>query len=259
MRYLGDLKNERLETLEIMKTINLKYENLQTRKLETEEFIQGLSIRIHHLKMILDALKTRRTSYHNEMISIIEQAIRYGVNKINCNKIYDVELVPSLYRGQNILKLYFVDEAGKRLPPKIIEGDMLNQVLSFSAVVILSYQNGIRVIYYDEAFASANARSLVVIRELIREYLSMGMKFIFVTQSPILLAGLDRKVIELISGDRTIQEVLEYYVDAKKYTPQIDQMIINLFDKISEGGITDESFANEVRRLTDDSTGESLS
>lgn len=240
---MRDLQRASLQTLRTMERSNDNYEKLQERFEEAKYNLEGSRSVVAKLKSIIEVLKQKRSDYSSGMKTTITEAIKHAVNSSLIHKSYDVELVPSVYRGKNILKPYFIDENGVYLPPKIVEGDMLNQVFSFASVVILSVKSGYNTIYYDEAFASANARSLLLIRKLIRDYNDMGIKIIIVTQNPLLLYGLERHVVELVSDGVCVSEVLEYDISDEEYDEDIAEKIVELFDTMSKGGNVDGFFS----------------
>jgi len=127
-----------------------------------------------------------------------------------------------------------VDESGTRLPPNIVEGDMLNQVLSFCASVILTKLNGYSWIFYDEAFASANSRSIILIRRLIRTFLDEGFNFVFVSQNPLLFIEFDRNLVELIQEAGSVSEVVQTTV-AASHDATLDERALDLHDFLLRG------------------------
>jgi hypothetical protein len=152
---------------------------------------------ISALKNLLILVQEQKSAYVNAMTRTMEEAIQSSMDIIIPEKHYSVILEPSVYRNKNIYKIYLVDQFGRRLPPKIVEGDMLNQVLSFTAIAALVYKMGLGWMYYDEAFNSANVRSLIRIKDLLQSYLNIGLNFVLVTQDPLLMDGIERHVISI--------------------------------------------------------------
>jgi hypothetical protein len=179
-------------------------------------------------------LEKARQSFAEQIKSILETEIQNGVNSCLPHKQYKVILKPRVVRNKNTLVLLLQDEQGRQIPPKVVEGDMLNQVLSFCAIVTISKRYGFDTIYYDEAFNSANIRSLHLIRTLISKYVEEGMTFVFVVQNPVLLYGLDRKVIEMEAGLETVSNVVEEVVEKEPLTEEWVDEITCLFDSLSK-------------------------
>lgn len=187
-------------------------------------------------KTLSESLQTKNREFIETIIINLEEAIEYAINSVLPIKSYSVQLAYVPFRNNGTLKLYLIDGAGNKLPPRIIEGDMLNQVLSFSAITHLTLQMGYNKIFYDEAFASANVRSLVLIRSVIQYYTEKGMQFILVGQNPILYAGLERTMLELISDGFQITDVNKYQADTSEET-SVSSSVIDLFDSISFRGV----------------------
>ena len=179
-------------------------------------------------------LEKARQSYAEQIKSVLEAEIQNGVNSCLPHKQYKVVLKPRVIRKKNTLVLLLQDEYGRQIPPKVVEGDMLNQVLSFCAIVTISKRYGFDTIYYDEAFNSANIRSLHLIRTLISKYVEEGMTFVFVLQNPVLLYGLDRRVIEIEAGLENIAEVIESQVEKEHIDEEWLEDITSLFDSLSK-------------------------
>ncbi|MFF2798157.1 hypothetical protein [Lysinibacillus xylanilyticus] len=189
---------------------------------------------LRNLKAMGESLQGKNQKYINEIISMLEDAIAFAVNSVLPLKKYKVELKYTPYRNNGTLKLYFINEKGVRLPPKIIEGDMLNQVLSFSAITHITVQMGHDTVFYDEAFASANVRSLALINTVIQYYTELGVKFVFVSQNPILYAGLKRTMIELISDGKQIIDVEETQVEPTQEELDTVAQVTDLFDSLTQ-------------------------
>jgi len=179
-------------------------------------------------------LEKARQSFAEQMKSILETEIQNGVNSCLPHKQYKVVLKPRVIRNKNTLVLLLQDEHGRQIPPKVVEGDMLNRVLSFCAIVTISKRYGFDTVYYDEAFNSANVRSLHLIRTLVSKYVEEGITFVFVMQNPILLYGLDRRVIEIAAGLENVTKVIEEQIEKEPIDEDWVEEITTLFDSLSK-------------------------
>lgn len=188
---------------------------------------------IRQLNALYEGLQTKNANYIDDIIEMLREAVTYAVNASLPLKKYEVELDYKPYRNDGVLKLYLIDEVGNKLPPRIIEGDMLNQVLSFSAVTYISVSMGYDTIYYDEAFSSANVRSLNLINAVIRHYIDRGIKFRLVTQNPILYAGIPRTMCELLSDGRQVVGVQLTRVEPDAEEEGVVAQVTELFDSIT--------------------------
>lgn len=188
---------------------------------------------LRNLKVLNESLQTKNENYIREIITMIEEAVEFAVNSVLPLKKYKVELNYVPYRNNGHLKLYFINDKGRKLPPKIIEGDMLNQVLSFSSITHITVQMGYDTVFYDEAFASANVRSLVLINSVISYYNNMGIKFVFVSQNPILYAGLERAMVELVSDGVQVVDVVKTRVQPSQEEFDTVARVTELFDSLS--------------------------
>lgn len=233
MGTIGALNSHYRQRLDEMKRINniARESMLQQQALAID--IADCSTTHKYLKSLNESLQGKNLNYIKEIVSIIEEAVAYAVNSVLPLKKYTVSLDYVPYRNNGTLKLYFINEKGKKLPPKIIEGDMLNQVLSFSSITHITHQMGYDTVFYDEAFASANVRSLALINAVISYYNSLGIKFVFVSQNPILYAGLERTMIELVSDGKQVVEVLSTRVTPTQEEFDTVAHVTDLFDSIT--------------------------
>lgn len=217
--------------------------NIQ-KLLELREQVDGdlhaINRTIKQLSALKLQLENKNSNYIQEVVSMIEDAVAFAVNHVLPFRKYSVSLEYVPYRNNGQLRLYLVDENGVKLPPRIIEGDMLNQVLSFASVTHITYQMGYRYVFYDEAFASANVRSLVLINSLIAYYQERGIRFVLVSQSPVLYAGLERRMIELVTDGKKVTEVIETDVGVVEEELQAVQLVTEMFDLLTKGGKSDE-------------------
>jgi len=206
---------------------NERYENKYTEYVATFDAYETQ-------KKAKIVLEKARQSFAERMKSVLETEIQNGINSCLPHKQYKVVLRPRVVRNKNTLVLLLQDEYGRQIPPKVVEGDMLNQVLSFCAIVTISKRYGYDTVYYDEAFNSANIRSLHLIRTLVSKYAEEGVTFVFVLQNPILLYGLDRKLIEMEAGLENVAEIIEEQVEKEPIDEEwIDEMT-SLFDSLSK-------------------------
>ena len=204
---------------------NLLYEvkNIEYEKVVAEYEVQ---------KRAKIVVEKARQSYAEQVKTLLETEIQNGINTCLPHKQYKVLLKPKVVRNKNTLVLLLQDDYGRQIPPKVVEGDMLNQVLSFCAIVTISRKYGFDTVYYDEAFTSANVRSLHLIRLLISKYVEEGMSFVFVLQNPILLQGLERHVVEMDAGLENVSQVCEYQVEKEELTEEWLDEITSLFDSL---------------------------
>lgn len=234
MRAVPTLKSYFQSRLEDMKKTNniVEIAMEQQRGLASNIAYCGQTLR--NLKSMNESLQTKNKNYISDIINMIEDAVAFAVNSVLPLKKYTVELNYVPYRNNGQLKLYLINEKGQKLPPKIIEGDMLNQVLSFSAITHITVQMGYDTVFYDEAFASANVRSLALINTIISYYNSLGVKFVFVSQNPILYAGLSRTMIELISDGTQIVDVVKTVVEPTEEETDVVGQVTDLFDSLTQ-------------------------
>lgn len=234
MKAVPTLKSYFQNRLEDMKRSNKIAQEARDQQQYLATNIAYCSQTLRNLKAMNESLQTKNKNYISDIISMIEEAVAFAINSVLPLKQYKVELDYVPYRNNGHLKLYLVNEKGQKLPPKIIEGDMLNQVLSFTSITHITMQMGYDTVFYDEAFASANVRSLVLINSVISYYKSLGMKFVFVTQNPILYAGLSRTMIELVSDGTQIVDVVKSQVEPTEEEFDAVAQVTDLFDSLTQ-------------------------
>lgn len=214
---------------------NVNMQRLAKQREETESNYLKAKRTVRQLKALKSSLEQNNSRYISSLIDMIQESIAFAINRVLPYREYGVTLDYKPYRNTGQLRLLLIDKKGRKLPPKIIEGDMLNQVLSFAAIVHITMQMGYRTVYYDEAFASANIRSLGLINLLISYYSTQGMKFVFVTQNPALYAGLERTMIELVSDGTGVTEVKKFKVELDPDEFDTVSSITELFDNLTKG------------------------
>lgn len=233
MRNVPTMKDYYRRRLEEMKRSNNMIEQAIEQRDYVNNNIANCRQTLRNLKAISESLQTKNNNYIRDIIFMIEEAVAFAVNSVLPLKQYTVELNYVPYRNNGQLKLYLVNEQGQRLPPKIIEGDMLNQVLSFSSITHITVQMGYDTVFYDEAFASANVRSLALINTIISYYNNMGINFVFVSQNPILYAGLQRTMVELISDGKQVVQVNKIRVEPEEEEMDVVKKVTELFDGLT--------------------------
>ena len=225
---------------------NKKYSKLSWEKINIDNKIRCKVKRIHNLKSLITMINAEQISYSEGIKTVIKSGLQRDINGVLFEKTYGVELESAIVRGKNHTRVYLIDEEGRKLPPKTVEGDMLNQVLSFAAVVTLSTRNGCKFVFYDEAFASANVRSLSLIKKLMKYYIKSGINFVLVTQNPVLTYGLDRRVIYLESNGKSVTQVIQRDITGEEDMEEKTLYMIELFDRMNEGGIDNADFIDRL-------------
>jgi len=233
MSRINTLKTAYQFRLKDMKRSNEMAEEALRKKEHLATEIAYCSQTLKNLKSMNESLQTKNENYIRDIIAMIEEAVAFAINSVLPLKKYKVELNYVPYRNNGHLKLFLINDKGQKLPPRIIEGDMLNQVLSFSAITHVTVQMGYDTIFYDEAFASANVRSLALINSVILYYNSMGIKFVFVSQNPILYAGLERAMIELVSDGVQVVDVVKTIVQPTPDEFETVARVTDLFDSLT--------------------------
>lgn len=220
--------------LEYMRSTNEKYERIKSQC--DEVYRQTLFSRraVNSAKILETIIKNCKSAYSQHIISSITSTLTNCLDIILQDKNYEVDLEIYQFRGKTHLRSWLIDETGAKLPPNIVEGDMLNQVLSFCASVILTRLQGYSWVFYDEAFASANSRSIILIRMLLKSFLEEGFNFVFVSQNPLLFTEFDKNLIELIQEDGCVSSVVQSYIPAST-DESIDERALELYDFLLRG------------------------
>lgn len=233
MRFVPSIRNSFISRLEKIEAVNRTILEYRNRQEELESDSSHGRILLRTLRIKHERLTAKNAEYINEIVDSLRQAIQFSINSVLPTKEYIVQIEYVPFRDSGQLKLYIIDEEGNKLLPKVIEGDMLNEVLSVSGIIYISLQMGINRIFYDEAFSSANVRSLKLINSLIEFYISLGAKFTIVTQNPVLYAGLPRGMVELVSDGKQVVEVKQFNVEPEEEELDIVNYVTDLFDSLT--------------------------
>ena len=231
LRNLIEMSQEHL--LHMQRT-NSKHEEIVRQRDEFLKKWQNAKRHLNSVKILSKIIDNSRAAYSQKIIEQIEFSLTKCLDVILQDKHYDIDIEIYSFRENNHLRAWLVDESGTRLPPNIVEGDMLNQVMSFCASVILTRLNGYSWIFYDEAFASANSRSVILIRQLIRAFLDEGFNFVFVSQNPLLFTEFDRNLVELIQESGCVSKVAQTTISASRDT-SLDERALDLHDILLRG------------------------
>jgi len=217
-----------------MKETNERHAVLTNKRDEFQKLSIQARRHLNSVKILAAIIENSRASYSEQIIDSITGTLTNCLDVILQDKKYDVDIEIYPFRGHTNLRAWLVDEDGIHLPPNIVEGDMLNQVLSFCASVIMTRLNGYNWVFYDEAFASANSRSVILIRRLLRTFLDEGFNFVFVSQNPLLFTEFDRNLIELIQEDGCVSQVKQTMIAASDDT-SLDERALDLHDYLLRG------------------------
>lgn len=224
-------KEMRLE-IEIRKSISSSHAEYTAQKDSLEKEVNRTKKFITISEYTLKRISSKKEKFMNTHIQELEEVVQISLDTIEPEKEYGAVILPEPYRGKNGLTLNLKLPTGDLVPPHILEGDMLNQVLTYSSSGLLSYKKGCKIIFYDECFGSANSRSLINIRKLVQMFSEMGITLILVSQNPILLKGLERNRIELVQEKGAIARVEQSFIPADDDSMS-DEEFISLMEALS--------------------------
>ena len=100
-------------------------------------------------------------------------------------------------RNNQRVKLTLVDPSGEERNPRMSEGMMLQQLISFSSAVGLTECMNGNKIYMDEAFSASSPENLTKVSALLQTLIDRDFQIILIEQEDDIYKDLPRREIRL--------------------------------------------------------------
>ena len=140
-------------------------------------------------------------SYRERRINYITSYIDNNLETIFPNEGFKSKIYFDYKHKAQRVKLTLIDKLGVERNPRITEGMMLQQLISFSASIGLCECMMQRKIYMDEAFSASSPENLTKVSKLIKSLIEKDFQVILIEQKDDIYKDLPRREINLIKSE----------------------------------------------------------
>lgn len=190
------------------------YDDLKS-KLTTISNVRGeISDEIDHIKLYKKLVDREDASYKDKRTHFIEAQIEEPMALIFPTKNFKVKLDMSTFRNKIRASLKLQDKFGRVCKPKMGEGKLCRQLISFGGSCAVSKTYGMDKVFTDEAFSASSPENLTKVGTLIKDIVEDGKQVILVEQQDTIYKDISRREIRIdtdpITEDVVILEVVDY-------------------------------------------------
>ena len=212
---LGQLKHSL--TLDVYNIERVKEENLKCKmyKLaiaDAKETLTEIQTNIATLKKLLAYSVKLSKQHRDKKLSFLEYEIEKNLRYLLPEEDFRVQILFNDRAGEYTAQLEITrGDHGKRVgdwhSPRAQNGRFVRQMISFSCMYSINKLRGSKVVFSDEALASADKQSLKALKPLFDSLTDEGFQITIIEHKQELYETLDRREFHLYK-DRDKQEVI---------------------------------------------------
>lgn len=183
--------------LEVAKENNKNIKELETNYEKVCEVESSLDEYVQLLKIFSKVCADEDNAYRERRIKYITSYIDKNIQIIFPDEGFASRLKFDYSRNNQRVKLTLVDPSGEERNPRMSEGMMLQQLISFSSAVGLTECMNGNKIYMDEAFSASSPENLTKVSALLQTLIDRDFQIILIEQEDDIYKDLPRREIRL--------------------------------------------------------------
>lgn len=183
--------------LEVAKENNKNIKELGTNYEKVCEVESSLDEYVQLLKIFSKVCADEDNAYRERRIKYITSYIDKNIQIIFPDEGFASRLKFDYSRNNQRVKLTLVDPSGEERNPRMSEGMMLQQLISFSSAVGLTECMNGNKIYMDEAFSASSPENLTKVSALLQTLIDRDFQIILIEQEDDIYKDLPRREIRL--------------------------------------------------------------
>lgn len=190
--YRRKLEEKRVK-LERAKVCNEQYKKLKARYAQLdEECTRATELNIALKKVLLIAHR-EDLNYKEKRKLLLESIIDSSLVNIFPNEELHAKLSCDFKRNSSQITLRLQDKHGRLRKPTISEGQMMQYLISVSAMFGVLNNLGCTSVYLDEAFSVSSPENLVKVGKELNKYIKAGMQIFCISQNSEIYDGIPHR------------------------------------------------------------------
>lgn len=195
-RAVGELNKKKVK-LEVAKENNKNLKELESNYQKVSNLEKTLEEFVQLLKIFSKVCVDEDNAYRERRIKYITSYIDKNIQIIFPEEEFKSKLKFDYSRNMQRVKLTLVDYTGEERNPRMSEGKMLQQLISFSSAVGLTECMNGNKLYTDEAFSASSPENLTKISKLLKTLIERDFQIILIEQEDDVYKDLTRREIWL--------------------------------------------------------------
>lgn len=183
--------------LEEAKKTNKARIKIEAKHKQVQEVRFKIERHLSELKIFEKLVKREDADYKENRKHFIEAQIEESVAIIFPTRNYKVNLDRKVFRGKIKVKLKLKNKFGRTCTPKMGEGKLCQQLISFSASTAVSKSYGLDKVFTDESFSASSPENLTKVGEIVKDAIDHGLQIILIEQQDTIYKDISRREIHL--------------------------------------------------------------
>lgn len=205
--------NRKKVDLELAKENNKRYKSLEQDYNTVLDVQEELQQYVSLLEIFITACTTEDNAYRERRKEFMTSYIDENLHIIFPEEGFKSKLEFDYKYKSQVVSLTLVDKFGIERLPRLSEGMMLQQLISFSASIGLSECMGKNKIFMDEAFSASSPENLTKVGKLLEHLISKDLQIIVIEQKDDIYKDIPRREIHLIKDVLTDKVEISKCID----------------------------------------------
>lgn len=205
--------NKKKVELAVAKENNKRYKSLEKDYNTVLEIHDELKQYVNLLEIFITACTTEDNAYRERRKEYMTSYIDENLNIIFPDEGFRSKLEFDYKYKSQMVALTLIDKFGIERMPRLSEGMMLQQLISFSASIGLAECMGKNKIFMDEAFSASSPENLTKVGRLVEHLISKGFQLIVIEQKDDIYKDIPRREIHLLKDVLTDKVEINKCID----------------------------------------------
>lgn len=169
---------------------NEHYLKLDSNKSRIESNLNAIRRYLQDERELSSYILSAESEWRSAIVKTLEDTITVALSMVFPYDGYTAELDLRPYRSKLKIDASISSynlNSNTKLSIKGSQGRLLQQILSFSAIITMMKVLGINTIYVDEAFSGASVKNLTRVSDLIAYIASTGVNMVIITQNEAMI------------------------------------------------------------------------
>lgn len=207
---LGMLKGD----LKVIEKNNKEYNSMKQNYKEVVRVENELLDYMESLKIINERSVIESNAYKARRIKFLEEYIERNLAEIFPDEEFQCKIHYEKKNGKPKAYLSLIDRNGEERMPRMSEGKLCRQLVSYSACIAMCECTNNKKLYMDEAFYASSPENLAKISKVLKNLIDKDFQIILIAQTDDIYKDIPHREItlekDLIENKVNIVDIIDY-------------------------------------------------
>ena len=207
---LGMLKGD----LRVIEKNNKEYNSMKQNYKKVMQVENELLDYMESLKIINERCVVESNAYKARRIKFLEENIERNLAEIFPDEEFQCKIHYEKKNGKPKAYLSLIDRNGEERLPRMSEGKLCRQLVSYSACIAMCECTDNKKLYMDEAFYASSPENLAKISKVLKNLIDKDFQIILIAQTDDIYKDIPHREItldkDLIENEVKIVNIIDY-------------------------------------------------